>query len=194
MSTSAFSIEVIDEKVSEIPLLKMMTTIPHVINPIIKPIITLVTIFFTKGHLPWLDCTLSHRKSCASYVDSVRKLRSLKKDVRGKREEVGRARRGERRKEKERERTGEKREKERTGEKREKERTGEKREKERTGEKREKERTRLKRRDPVHEHYGMTPPNVIPNLFRDLCFDPLGGRWTVDGQRCLQQRSAGFGS
>ena len=26
---------------------------------------------------------------------------------------------------------------------------------------------------------------VIPNLFRDLCFDPLGGRWTVDGQRYL---------
>ena len=36
--------------------------------------------------------------------------------------------------------------------------------------------------------------SVIPNLFRDLCFAPLIGRWTVDGQRSLQQRSAGFGS
>jgi len=74
------------------------------------------------------------------------------------------------------------------------------RERERRGERERRERekrsetTRLKRRDPVHEHYGMTPPNVIPNLFRDLCFDPLGGRRTLDGQRSLQQRSAGFGS
>jgi len=33
---------------------------------------------------------------------------------------------------------------------------------------------------------------VIPNLFRDLYFDPLGGRWTVDGQPSLQQRSTYF--
>jgi len=34
--------------------------------------------------------------------------------------------------------------------------------------------------------------SVIPNLFRDLCFAPLGGRWTVDGQPSLQQRSTYF--
>ena len=33
---------------------------------------------------------------------------------------------------------------------------------------------------------------VIPNLFRDLCFDPFGGRWTFDGQRSFQQPSAFF--
>ena len=36
------------------------------------------------------------------------------------------------------------------------------------------------------------PHIVIPNLFRDLYFDPLGGRWTVDGQRDFHQRSAYF--
>jgi len=32
---------------------------------------------------------------------------------------------------------------------------------------------------------------VIPNLFRDLGFDPLGGPWTVDGQRGFSRRTAG---
>ena len=47
----------------------------------------------------------------------------------------------------------------------------------------------IKRRHYVND-FSEVIDLVIPNLFRDLGFDPLGGRWTVDGQCGFHQRPA----